>query len=240
MEKQSKLGLNKTGMQMAPQEGPRTVEYAQERPPHPPVDEGEALRIRGEYIRESERVGSVPLPATAKGIATTAIDGLKGEPLPLLMDKLGQRTAFERTGTRLYEALIRKVEAVQPPQVDLMLTDLRTIRAEELSHFQMLVQVIRELGGDPTTQTPGADVSGVAALGLLQVITDPRTTLTQSLEAIQTAELTDTACWKLLIGLVDKTGHKKLAAPFRAAHEAETRHVETIKRWLETCMLEQI
>lgn len=31
---------------------------------------------------------------------------------PLLLDKLGERLAFERQGTRLYEAFLKKIEAL--------------------------------------------------------------------------------------------------------------------------------
>lgn len=45
----------------------------------------------------------------------------------------------------------------------------------------MLSEAIVDMGGDPTAQTPCADVSAVAAMGLIQVLTDPRTTLAQGL-----------------------------------------------------------
>ena len=47
----------------------------------------------------------------------------------------------------------------------------------------MLVQAMEQLGGDPTAQTPCADVTATASMGLIQVVTDPRTTLAQSLNA---------------------------------------------------------
>jgi len=172
-------------------------------------------------------------------MVTAAVDGVKGEPLSVLMDKLGQRAAFERSGVRLYQSLIGKVEVVQPPQVDDMLADLQHICDEELSHFLMLSEVIKDMGGDPTAQTPCADVSGVAALGLLQVITDPRTTVAQSLEAIQTAELTDNACWELLIDLAGQSGHDKLVGPFQQALTAEQEHLTMVNRWLRHCVIEQ-
>src|SRR5690606_30308734 len=118
-----------------------------------------------------------------------------------------------------------------------LLTDLNYICKEEYQHFQMLTEVIQEMGADPTAQTPSADVSGVANLGILQVITDPRTTVAHGLEALLTAELTDFACWELLIELVGATGHEKLKAPFSKALAAEQDHTARITRQLKLATL---
>jgi hypothetical protein len=40
-----------------------------------------------------------------------AAKAMKGEKPTLLLDKLGERLAFERSGTRLYEALVSKHDA---------------------------------------------------------------------------------------------------------------------------------
>ena len=60
---------------------------------------------------------------------------------------------------------------------------------------------IQSLGGDPTAQTPAADVTGVEGMGLMQVLTDPKTTVAQALHAILVAEMTDNAAWEELIEL---------------------------------------
>jgi hypothetical protein len=48
----------------------------------------------------------VPPPTSMKGMAKSALQALKGEKATVLIDKLAERLAFERTGTRLYETLI--------------------------------------------------------------------------------------------------------------------------------------
>ena len=73
-----------------------------------------------------------------------------------------------------------------------------------------LANVKYTMGADPTAETPSADVIGVASQGLLQVITDPRTTLSQSLEAMLTAELTDNDGWETLAALADDLGQTEL------------------------------
>src|SRR5690606_1425878 len=107
-----------------------------------------------------------------------------------------------------------------------LLADLQHIMEEEFQHFQMLTEVIGEMGGDPTSQTPCADISAVAAMGLIQVLTDPRTTLAQGLQALLTAELTDNAAWELLIELAEQGGHDELVPPFQKALSSETEHEE--------------
>ena len=67
----------------------------------PPTSQGSAqdiATVRIAYAQEAEPLGSVPLPATWTETAQTARQGREGEHSPsLLMDKLGERLAFERT-----------------------------------------------------------------------------------------------------------------------------------------------
>ncbi len=46
----------------------------------------------------------------------------------------------------------------------------------------MINRVITEFGGDPTVLSPSTDVAGVASMGIMQVLTDPRSSLTQCLQ----------------------------------------------------------
>src|SRR5687768_8297078 len=122
------------------------------------------------------------------------------------MDKLGERLAFERTGTRLYEALVSKHEAFGSFPGGPSRDDLEHIRHEEFQHFTLLQSVITQYGGDPTAVTPSADLHATAAHGIQMVLVDPRTTLLQSLEAMLLAELADNACWETLIALAQRAG----------------------------------
>jgi len=240
MEKDTKVGMNRTGMQMAPVQGPTQVEYAQTQPAHPETgDESSIALLRATYIDEADVVGSVPVPATGKGIAETALGKLKGKNPEVLFDKLGERAAYERSGVRLYQAMIGKVEATAHPQQAQLLADLMHIRDEEFDHFKMLAQTIADLGGDPTAQTPCADISAVASLGMIQVLTDPRTTLAQCLQALLSVEMTDNACWELLIELAQESGHDELVPPFQKALAAENEHEAMIKQWLRKMVMEE-
>jgi len=98
-------------------------------------------------------------------------------------------------------------------------------------HFKLAHQCIDTLGGDPTVQTPCADIAGVESVGLVQVLTDPKTTLSQSLHAILVAELTDNAAWDELVVLAREMGDEDMATQFEQAREAEREHLQTVKGW---------
>lgn len=157
-----------------------------------------------------------PPPVNLKGTVQTAVKAAIAEKPTLLMDKLGERLAFERTGTRLYEALASKHSAFGSfagrPRRD----DLAHVPQEEYRHFTILQSAIEPLGGDPTAVTPAANLHATAAHGINQVIVDPRTTLLQSLEALLIAELAQAA------------GEDKLVQQFEWARMAAQEHLEEV------------
>ena len=237
-------GENRTGIATA-EEGVNAMLEANERwAPTDPIDTTLAEADRGVYIIESDALGSVPPPVTIQGMLKSGLDKLVGERPEMLMDKIGERIAFERTGTRLYDALILKYEILSesgnapalPNPLDAGSEDLGTtlqrIRTEEHAHFLMLSEVMRSLGGDPTAQTPCADATATASMGIMQVVTDPRTTLAQSLNAMLIAELADNAGWELLIALAQEAGKTEIAELFEGAMAEEQEHLVTIKSWL--------
>ena len=103
----------------------------------------------------------------------------------------------------------------------------------------MVAKYLAQIGADPTAMTPCADVMGVASMGHLQVLTDPRTTESQAQGSILAIELTDNASWELLIELVQETGHKDMAQAFEAALHTEQLHLETVRGWLRQAVLEE-
>lgn len=240
MENETKVGMNRTGMQMAPIQGQSQVEYAMSQPAHPPMgDAGDIAAVRALYIQESLRVGSVPIPATGRGIAETALGKLKGMNPEVLFDKLGERASYERSGVRLYQAMIAKVQATKHAEQAPLLADLQHICEEELQHFHLLAAMIQDLGGDPTAQTPCAEISAVASMGMIQVLTDPRTTIAQCLQALLSVEMTDNACWELLIELAEQGGHDDMTARFQRALASEQEHETMIRQWLRKVTMQE-
>jgi rubrerythrin len=154
-------------------------------------------------------------------------------------DKLGERLAFERSGVRLYEALMAKAKAIDSVDEALLKT-MQHFRDEEAEHLQLVVAAMEKLGADPTAMTPCADVVGVTSMGVLQTISDPRTNLAQSLNALLTAELTDNAGWELLIELADAAGQMAISESFEKALAQEQVHLDTVRSWLGEEVLRQV
>lgn len=227
----------------------------------PSMDENKLL-----FALESEAVGSIPSPRNLKAVVKAGVSAITGSHPEILIDKLGERIAFERTGTRLYEALLLKFKATRqagleavPKAKDFDPADataeqlaaggdaapaqteetILRIRAEEHAHFQLLCDAMRTLGGDPSAMTPCADVAAVASSGIMQVLTDPRTTFAQCLNAMLTAELTDNAGWELLIQLAEDAGQADLVAQFLVALAQEQEHLAIVKNWLTAIVVEE-
>jgi rubrerythrin len=224
--------MNRTGVQMSPIDSKAML-----------ADDGSlrgaggneaaSSELRSAYIAEADGVGSVPLPTTVTGAVAMGVSMLKGDSPQILLDKLGERLAFERTGTRLYEALITKCEVMLDAEISMTVEDLEAIRADEARHFLMLADAIESLGGDPTSQTPSADLVGVEAMGLVQVLNDPRTSLAQCLHAIMTAELSDKAGWETLVALADEHELPGMVNDFTIALDHEREHLALVQTWYE-------
>jgi rubrerythrin len=232
MNQNATPGKNLTGIAAAPQ---RTQEMLAGMDEFPPSSHGSAqdvAQVRIAYAQEAEPLGSVPLPASVTDKMQTAVKAVMGEKPMLLMDKLGERLAFERTGTRLYEALVSKYDAFGGFAGGPSRGDLEHVLQEEYRHFTLLQAAIEQLGGDPTAVTPSANLHATVAHGIKQVIVDPRTTLLQSLEAILVTELADNACWEALVELAQGAGEEGLARQFQEARMTEQEHLEKVQAWL--------
>jgi bacterioferritin (cytochrome b1) len=202
-----------------------------------PSSEGGAediAELRSEYIAEGFPLGSMP------GIAVSEEDDADEDAasLAVFMDKLSERLAFERMGTRLYEALYNKCETLGEMTPGPTIEEIEHIGREEMEHFLLLNETIAELGGDPTLQSPSADVAGVTSIGILQVLTDPRSSMAHCLQAMLVAELTDNDGWQLLIKLAENLGYNELTTQFETALEHEEEHLQTVRAWLSESVLD--
>lgn len=228
---ETEMGMNRTGIDMSPIHSKEMIEGAELGPITPGTAE-EMDVVRREYIADAEPVGTVPLPGTVKGAIQTAVEWVKGKDPAVFIDKLGERLAFERTGTRLYEALLTKLSVTGSWEGGPTSEDLQQIHDQELAHFDLLRGAMEEIGADPTAMTPAADIAGVESMGIAQVIADPRTTLAQSVHAIFTAELTDHEGWVMLVDLARALGKEEMASEFERAQMHESQHVARVRAWL--------
>ncbi|HEY8157339.1 MAG TPA: ferritin-like domain-containing protein [Methylobacter sp.] len=234
MKDAAEFGLNKTPTQLHPVMTQSMIEGYEEFPPHAEYNAIDAFTMRKNYIQRSEQLGAVPLPSTLSGVVSSGAQAIQGNSPSALIDKLGERLAFERSGVRLYDALITKCRAAAP---DLDIQILEQFRDDEAQHFALVQECIVSMGGDPTAQTPCADSSGVATMGFMQVLNDPRSSIPQCAEAILMAELADAAGWELLTTLADEAGLSDYIDKFDQARRTEDHHMYTIKDWLERLTL---
>lgn len=231
MQPEVTMGRNRTGLKASPLDA---AELLARQPPRamsgaPPVT---AEQLRREYMDAAGSVGSVPPPSNLRGVVGATVQAFGGHRMHVLLDRMAERLAFERSGVRLYDAMLIKAAQADVLPGDLDLEALRAIRDDEAAHFALLAQSIERLGGDSTTQTPCADVAGVQGLGLMQVMNDPRTTLSQALQTLLAAELIDNASWELLIELAEGFGQDELVNEFSQALANEQRHEARVRAWL--------
>lgn len=239
--KEPEFGPNKTGIATAPELAKEMIEGQMEFPPTPLDTRIKAKVLRQAYIQESGPLGTVPYPSATNQVASNieavdpdAVQPIDPELAEVLIDKLSERLAFERSGTRLYSALIRKCET-EMENADL--STLRRFRDEEKEHFEMIRDCLDEFGADSTAQTPCADATGVASMGLVQLLNDPRSDVPQCVQAILIAELTDNAGWEILIELAETAHLEQHVEKFRKAKEQEDEHLLFIQAWLRELIL---
>ena len=233
----TRLGLNRTGLQMSPNHAREMLEV-----PQLPQNEAAVEQVSGpvgqelsttrlDYIAMADPLGSVPAPATLKGAAKSGAKMLTGRRPQVFIDKLAERLAFERGGARLYDAVYTKAIA-QANELDIVSAEeLMEIRNAEADHAQLIKECMESLGADPTAQTPCADLVGVETMGLLQVVSDPRTTLAQTLHAALAAELIDNEGWENLMTMAREMGHYDMADRFKAALDEEAVHLTKVRGW---------
>jgi ferritin-like protein len=234
MNQTASQGDNRTGIVASEELAQEMTTGTSEFGPTSSGSRAAAGKVRIDYAREAEGrgLGSVPPPKGIRGKAKAAVDELMGHEPTLFMDKIGERLAFERSGTRLYEALLSKLEADGAFDDGPSREDLVAILEEEHRHFTMLVDVMRDLGGDPTAMTPSADLSATASMGLMKIVTDARTTLLQGLEAILIAEMVDRQGWEGLVELAQIAGKDELVTKFMQAEAIEAEHLAKVRRWV--------
>lgn len=234
----TRLGANRTGMQTSPALSKEMLDNTEIDIAEPSIDPQSLAEARADYIREAEPLGSVPPPATVKGMAKSTMKMMAGNRPQAFIDKLAERLAYERGGTRLYDASIAKFMVLGQETTDLSMAELEKIRDEEAQHAALLVECIEKLGADPTAQTPSADLVGVECMGLMQAITDPRTNLAQTLHALLLAELGDEAGWETLIAFAEQMGLEDMVRRFREAETHEQEHVFKVRGWYDALTLE--
>lgn len=235
MKMPEQMGMNRTGNATSPIDSREMMDNMDpDFPMAPPIEESEISVLRTAYSEAAEPVGTVPPPASMKGAMTTGVQMMTGKNPAVFINRLGERLAFERTGSRLYQALISRYDALKTAPGFPDLEAIKHIHSEEVAHFQIVWDALTELGADPTVQTPGADIAGVESMGLLQVLTDPRTSGAECLHSLLVAELADFDGWNMLIDLAKSFGQQDMAKRFSKALISEESHLRNVRSWITT------
>jgi hypothetical protein len=227
--------FNRTGIMTNPELSAELVQGTKKTIPSSHADGKRLLEMRTDRLQEDAPLGSCPVIVTNGFEKAQEELSAEADRKSVLLDKLGERLAFERQGTRLYEAFMQKLDAapVEDENPDgPSMEELRHIHDEELEHFKLLQKTISAMGGDATVQTPSADVAGVLSHGILQIVGDPRTTIPQMLQALLNAELSDNDGWQLLRELAEELGHGELGTLCAEAFEEEQEHLQKVRAWL--------
>jgi bacterioferritin (cytochrome b1) len=160
--------------------------------------------------------GAMTIPLVAKNAAQ-------------VLDVLAARLTFERTGVKLYDSVIQKIERSGESRYHALVATLRKHRNEEKEHEEWLEQVIRALGGHPEETTTLAMLETEESQGIQSVILDGHTRVIEVLHALLTAELADNAGWDLLVELADDTGDRLAKAEFGKRMHEEARHLAFLR-----------
>src|SRR4051794_30771881 len=113
MKEHTSTGMNRTGVQMSPFDtSSMQASMPRAQAEAPAGDESAIAKMRISYIEQAEPLGSVPPPGTITGAVSTGFSMLTGNEPQLLLDKLSERVTFERTGVRIYDAMIAKFAAL--------------------------------------------------------------------------------------------------------------------------------
>src|SRR6185369_16592148 len=136
--KPTDIGMNRTGTATSPFDSKKLAEGAQVIPPAPEAGLQAIEAVRLEWSRLVTPVGTMPPPGSLKGAVKAAVTALQGKHATPFLDLLGERLAFERTGTRLYDALLAKQAAAHPAPDRPSRDDLESIRDDELRHCALL------------------------------------------------------------------------------------------------------
>ena len=76
MNSPTSMGMNRSGIDMAPEGAEQMAQAVREFPPSSPGGEQTLAEYRSSYVTEAEPIGTVPMPGTLKGAAKAGMQKL--------------------------------------------------------------------------------------------------------------------------------------------------------------------
>lgn len=145
-----------------------------------------------------------------------------------LLDLLTERLTFERTGVKLYDAVIARLKSSNDQAVSNLVGQLTKQRNQEKDHEEWLEDQVRALGSDAHTETELSELVERESRGIMDVITHD-TEVGHLFHALLTAELIDDNAWKLLLQLADEADDEVARREFRERSQTEEQHLLFIR-----------
>jgi rubrerythrin len=157
----------------------------------------------------------------------------------LLVDKLCERWVVERASEELHARAIEHARRDQ--SLGQLAERLIDFQRHEKEHAEMLEALLRQLGREPSRESPSARVAGKETDGLLEVGRRDDAELPHVLQALLAAELIDVAGWELLVDLArDADLDAEWLRSIKTALAREKEHVHFVKTQLELLEREEL
>jgi rubrerythrin len=150
-----------------------------------------------------------------------------------VIDLLTERLTFERSGVKLYDAIIEKMNLSTEEGVVDMVDQMREHRDQEKEHEEWLEDCVRQLGGDAHAETEMSAVVTRESKGIEDIILDGDNDIFHLFHALLTAELADNAGWDLLVSLADEAGDRDAKKAFKKRLHEEEEHLVFMRRAVE-------
>jgi bacterioferritin (cytochrome b1) len=147
----------------------------------------------------------------------------------MVLDLLSGRMVFERTGVKLYDSIIHKIDRRGEERYHVLLPTLRHHRDEEQEHAEWLSDQIRMLGGNPEEKTDFAELEAEESTGIQSVMLDGHNKVPHLIHALLSAELADNAGWDLLVKLAGDAGDGEARREFMKRMAEEAKHLVFIR-----------
>ncbi len=156
-----------------------------------------------------------------------------------VIDVLGERLAFERSGVKLYDKILERMKTSKDPKVAKMLDQMQEHRDQEKEHEEWLEGCIRQLGGDDKKLTEKAHLVTRESKGIEEVIMKDAE-LPHLFHALLAAELVDNAGWYLLVQLADEAGDSKAKREFKKRLHEEEEHLVLMREAMKNLALHEV
>jgi bacterioferritin (cytochrome b1) len=147
-----------------------------------------------------------------------------------ILDLLIARLTFERSGVKLYDSVIGKIQAQGDPSALRMISKLQEHRDEEKEHEEWLEDQVRALGGDAHGTSEMARLEQRESQGIEDIILDGDNEMLHYFHALLAAELADNAGWDLLVVLADEAGDREAKKQFKKRLHQEMEHLLFVRR----------